>query len=123
MTSEQLRVYLAAAMSSLTVGVLVPLLILFGVAWVIWIVISRAQRDKDFDLSNVLRDEKGKESSDRLTTLACFAVTSWVMAVVVFALPNLVVEVFAIYMTGWGGTSAAKEYFKRKWPDQSVPPS
>jgi hypothetical protein len=116
MNHDQAQTYLAALASSLTIGVIIPLLILLGLAGAIWLLISKAQTDPNFDVANVLRDENGKESSERLLTFACFAVTSWVMAVAVFALPNLLIEIYITYSALWGGTAAAKEIVKRKWP-------
>jgi hypothetical protein len=116
MAGEQLQVYLTALASSLTVGVVIPLFILLGIAAAIWWLIAKAQEADGFDISDVLRDESGKISSERLLTFSCFGVSSWVMAVIVFALPNLVVEAYAIYMGFWSATATAKEFAKRKWP-------
>ena len=118
MSGEQLKTYLAALASSLTIGVIILLSILVCMAIAIWMLISRAQNDPSFDISNVLRDESGKESSERLITFACFAVSSWVLAVAVFALPNLLTEIFITYCVLWGGTAATKEVAKRKWPEK-----
>lgn len=120
MSGEQFHQYLLALSSSLTVGVVLPLFILLGIAAAIWWLIARAQKDEDFDISDVLRDEKGKISSERLLTFSCFGVSSWVLAVIVFAHPNLVVESYAIYMGFWSATATAKEFAKRKWPTQEV---
>ena len=118
MSSEQLHTYLAALASSLTIGVIIPLMILLGLALAIWMLIARAQKDPNFDIANILRDENGKESSERVVMFGCFAVTSWVMAVAVFALPNLLTEIYITYTALWGGTATAKELVKRKWPQE-----
>ena len=119
MNAEQFSTYLAALASSLTIGVIIPLSILITLAIAVWMLIARAQRDPNFDIANVLRDENGKESSERMITFGCFAVTSWVMAVAVFALPNLLTEIYITYTALWGGTATAKEIARRKWPGKA----
>jgi len=108
MSGEQLQIYLAAAMSSLTVGVIVPLLILFGIAVCLWVLVARAQKDATFSIQNALRDENGKESASRLIMFGCFAVSSWSLSVIVFALPAHVIDALFYYLLFWSGTDVAK---------------
>ena len=121
MNTAQIQTYLAALASSLTIGVIIPLLILLGIVGAIWLLITKAQRDPAFDIANILRDEAGKESSERVIMFGCFAVSSWVMAVAVFALPNLLTEIYITYTALWGGTVVAKDVAKRKWPSKDQP--
>ena len=113
MTGDQLHTYLAALASSVTIGVLVPLLILVGIALAFWLLVSRAQRDPAFDISNVLRDETGKESATRVVTFGAFAVTSWVLAVVTFAHPDKITEAMLYYLIFWSGAPIVVKFAER----------
>lgn len=115
MTGDALQTYLAALASSLTIGVLVPLLILGLAVWLVWVLIARAQRDPGFNIADVLRDEHGKVSSERLLMFASWAASTWVLSVVVFAIPANVVEAYAIYLGVWGGVGAVKHFANRKY--------
>jgi hypothetical protein len=116
--------YFEALLSSLTISVIIPLLILGLAVWLIWTLLARAQSDADFNISDVLRDETNKVSSDRLLLFASWAVSSWVLAVVVFAMPNVLVEAYVTYLGVWGATSGAKSFFRHKYgvPDGAPTP-
>jgi hypothetical protein len=114
MNTDQVKTYLAALASSLTIGVLIPILILLLITAMIWLLISRAQRDPGFDIANTLRDEAGKESSVRVLTFGAFAVTSWGYAVSAFALPQYFSDVTLYYLAFWSGSPVALELAK-KW--------
>lgn len=107
MNSEQLETYLVALTSSVTIGIIIPILILLGITSAIWMLISRAQKDPEFDIANTLRDEAGKESATKVLTFGAFAVTSWGLAVVVFALPQYFEQAFFWYLFFWSGTQVA----------------
>jgi hypothetical protein len=114
MNAEQLKTYLVALTGSVTIGVLIPLLILVGITAMIWFLISRAQKDPDFDIANTLRDEAGKESATRVLTFGAFAVTSWGYAVSAFALPQYFSEVTLYYLAFWSGSPVALK-LAEKW--------
>lgn len=112
MNGEELRTYLVALTSSVTIGVIVPLLILAGITAAIWWFLVLVQRRDDFDLAETLRETKddgtaGKVSQSRLLGFGAFAVSSWGLAVVLFALPQYTVEVFATYLLFWSGQRPA----------------
>ena len=115
MTGEALQTYLTALASSLTIGVIIPLLILGLMVAAAWRLLSRAQADPHFNISDVLLDDGGKVSSERLLLLATWGSTTWVLSVVVFALPQHVVEVLITYMGVWGTNNAAKAFFRHKY--------
>jgi hypothetical protein len=119
--TDQLQTYLTALASSLTVGVVIPITILVGIVFAIYLLIARAQQDPEFNIQNVLKDENGKESFERILGFGCFAASTWVLAVVVFALPNVLTEAYITYLAAWGGTSTVKEIARRKWPTKDQP--
>lgn len=114
MNAEQLRTYLVALTSSVTIGVIIPILILLGITAMIWVLISRAQSKDGFDISNTLRDENGKESAARILSFGAFAVSSWSLAVTVFALPQYFIEAMLYYLVFWSGAPVVVR-FAEKW--------
>lgn len=114
MTTEQLQTYLATLASSVTIGVIIPILILLGITAMIWVLISRAQNKDGFDISNTLKDENGKESSSRILSFGAFAVSSWSLAVTVFALPQYFIDAMLYYLVFWSGAPVVVE-FAKKW--------
>ena len=117
-----LDTYLAALLSSLTIGVIIPLLILGLVVWVMWALLSRAQSRPGFEISEVFLDETGKVSSERVLMFLSWAVSTWVLAVVIFALPQHVIEAYVTYLGVWGTTGAAKSFFRHKYGAVALPP-
>ena len=117
MSPEQQKTYTEALMASLTINVLVPLVILLIIAVCVWVLFARAQANANFHIENVLRDQDGKESAARVIMFGCFAITSWVLAVMVFALPNHVLDALFYYLLFWSGTDVAKDLIQ-KWNGQ-----
>ena len=114
---EQATTYLSALASSLTVGVLIPLLILGLMVFGIWMLLSRAQNDPEFDIAQILRDsDTNKVSMTQTLKMGAFASSTFVLVVVVFALPNLLLEIFIAYLGTWGLTTMGSQFIARKWP-------
>lgn len=122
MTDSALQTYLTALISSLTIGVIIPLLILGLVVWVMWALLSRAQSQAGFEISEVFLDETGKVSSERLLMFLSWAASTWVLAVVIFALPQHVIEAYVTYLGVWGITGTGKAYFRHKYGAVALPP-
>lgn len=124
MTTEQATGYLQALAASLTIGVIVPLLILGLMVVAAWVLLSRANRDPTFNVVDVFRDENQKVSSERVLLFATWGSSTWALAVVIFAMPQHTVDVMLIYMGAWGTNNAAKAFFRSKYPapDQKEPP-
>jgi len=120
-TGDALQTYLTALASSLTIGVLIPLLILAIVVYAGWRLLDSAQKDEDFEIRDMLRDDAGKVSSERMLLFATWGASTWVLSVVVFALPNLVIEAYVTYLGVWGTTGAAKSFFAHKYKDKETP--
>lgn len=114
MNTEQLQTYLATLASSVTIGVIIPILILMGITAMIWVLISRAQKDESFDIANTLRDEAGKESAARILSFGAFAVSSWALAVTVFSLTQYFIEAMLYYLVFWSGAQVVVK-FAEKW--------
>ena len=117
MTSTEVQTYITALASSLTVGVAIPLLILGLMVFAIWMLLGRAQADPDFDIAQILRDvDTNKVSMTQTLKLGSFAASTFVLVVVVFALPNLLLETFIAYLGTWGLTTMGTQFINRKWP-------
>ncbi len=115
MNTEHATNYLQALAASLTIGVIIPLVILIVMVSLGWVLIGRAQANESFEVSDCLRDENGKVASEQILLMATWAFSSWVLSVVVFALPAHVIEAYVAYLGVWGTTSAAKAFFAHKY--------
>lgn len=103
MNAEQHSNYLAALLSSLTINVLIPGVMLCGLVimflWVLW----RAQAADDFDVSQFLRAEDGRLSSVRLFAFVALAVSTWVIATDTIN-ARLSHDNFLAYLVTWSGS-------------------
>lgn len=112
MTGDQLLIYITQGLS---IPVLIPLLILVGISVSMWVVLGRAQNRNDFFAHRMLIDPvTGFESSEKLISFGCFAVTSWALAVIMFAHKEHIINAMITYMAFWSGTSIAKDIVA-KW--------
>ena len=112
MTWEQIAIYFLHVFS---IPVLIPLLILVGISVTMWVVLGRAQGRDDFFAHRMLIDPAtGFESSEKMISFGCFAVTSWALAVIMFAHKEYIIEAMVTYLAFWSGTSIAKDIVA-KW--------
>jgi hypothetical protein len=117
-SAEQLHAYLAALTSSLTVGVAIPLLILALLVFAVWRLLVKAQADANFDIAEILRDDvTQKVSMTQVLKLGSFLATTFILVVVVFALPNLLIESYLSYLGVWSATAGGLEFIKRRYPN------
>lgn len=72
MNIEQFSTYLQALAASFTVGVIIPLVILFAMMFFIWRMLSTAQRNHEFRIHEIFCDEAGKASAARFLMLMSF---------------------------------------------------
>lgn len=72
MNAEQAATYLHALLSSVTIGVIIPLVILFAMLFFIWQMIRSAQRNHEFKIHQVFCDENGKASAARFLMIMAF---------------------------------------------------
>jgi hypothetical protein len=80
-----------------------------------WVVLGRAQAGNAFFAHRMLIDPAtGFESSEKMISFGCFALTSWALAVIMFAHKELIIDAMLIYMAFWSGTSIAKDIVA-KW--------
>jgi hypothetical protein len=107
--------YFEALLSSLTVGVVMPLLIMGLAVALMWILIARAQKDPNFNIAEVLLDEQNKASSERILTIGTWVVSSATLTIIIFALPNVVVEAYVTYLGFWCATASGKAFMKHKY--------
>ena len=117
MTGEVLHTYLAALASSLTIGVIVPLLILAIVLRILRNLLLKAQASEGFDIAQVLKDDDGKVSSIRFLSFLAFAISTWALAVVMFAHPDHIDSAFLAYLIVWSASRPALE-LAQKWNGQ-----
>lgn len=123
MNTEQAATYAQALLASVTIGVIVPLSMLVCLALAIWVLVARAARTDGFRLADMLVDENAKASSGRLIAFGTWAISSWALAVVVFSLPNLLIEALVVYLIFWSGGPVALAIAKAKWGSASPPPA
>ena len=122
MKDDAVRTYLVALASSLTIGVIIPLLILGLMVLGAWVMLARANRDPDFNIADVFKGDTGKVSSERTILIATWGASTWALAVVLFAHPSLIEVVFGVYMGAWAVNNAAKYVAARKY-EAATPPA
>jgi hypothetical protein len=115
---QDLTAYGAALLSSVTIRVLIPLLILFVLLGIAWRLLTLAQRKAGFNIEQMFTDEQGKASAARFLAMMAFAISSWALAVQVFA-ATLTPELFFYYLAAWSGALVFTK-FADKW-DGSLP--
>lgn len=100
----QLTVYAQALIASVTIGVIVPLVILVLMLAGIWRLVILAQRKGDFQVQQVFTDpETGKVTVSRFTILMAFAISTWYLAVDAFA-GQKTPEFFYAYLAAWSNS-------------------
>jgi hypothetical protein len=114
MTPELAGNYLAAVLSTAVVGVLIPLLILFGLFFGLRAMVLGAVAEPGGFFGRMLSDEAGKPSSDRIVKLVAVIITGWMCAVIVFSQPQLTIEAMGLYMVGWGGVDLTKHWLNTR---------
>jgi len=87
----------------------VLVVLLFGFAWSLW----KIQQRDDFDLAEMYRDENGKVSVFRFTSIGTWVVATWyVMQDMMDAVPT--VEMFFAYIAVFSGAKVAEKAIE-KW--------
>lgn len=79
--NSHIQDYVAATLGQLTVQTLIPLGILVVMFAIIYRTLVLAQRDPDFNISEMFKNADGKVSAGNCVILFCFAMTSWYLAV------------------------------------------
>lgn len=94
--------------SDLKVDFPATVLICMAVAlvWVLW----RAQKREDFDLAQMLQDDKGQASSARLAMFVCLGISSWVIMALVWKTGQIDTWVFLGYAGIWSGAKAVDRF-------------
>lgn len=72
MNAEQATSYLQALLASVTIGVIIPIVILLLMLVVIGYTLLRAQRRADFNIAMIFCDENGKASAARFLMIMSF---------------------------------------------------
>jgi hypothetical protein len=109
MTAEQTMTYLQALAASVTIGVILPGLLLMVLLGFAWAVLWKAQQRVDFDIADLLREPDAvgapRVSTWRFCSLMAFSIHSAYFYASLFIKPD--VELFAWYGVLWGGAPAA----------------
>jgi hypothetical protein len=107
MTPEQTSEFLISLLTSVTIGVIFPAIMLLAmVGMFIW-VLNKAQIREDFDASQFLRDENGKLSSLRLFAFVCLCTHTWVIAVETMS-SRITENQMIIYAATWSSSLILK---------------
>ena len=83
------------------------LILLFMLASGLWVV-RQAQKRKDFDFADMLKDETGKPSALRLGIFVCMFITSWVMMYLTID-KTMAPMYFVWYLLIWSGAKVAEK--------------
>jgi hypothetical protein len=118
MDNAQIANYTAALLSSVTIRVIIPLVILAVLLAIAWRLLTLAQRKDGFAIEMMLTDETSKPSAARFLALMAFAISSWYLAARVFSGTPDPVEYF-YYLCAWSGALVFTK-FADKW-DGSLP--
>lgn len=95
----------SALLAAFTFKEFFPAFVLLVLLCLIPYILGRAQRVPGFDLSNMLKDENGKESSLRLAIVVALAITSWVVVYQTMA-GTLTDQGLLTYSLTWSGSLA-----------------
>lgn len=106
MNEAQASTYFAALLSSVTIGVIIPLLSLVALMVLFIALLIKAQAKKDFNIERMFMDEEGRVSLFRVLSAFAFAFHSWVLMVAVLNKPDLNSDLFMWYGFTWAGTPA-----------------
>jgi hypothetical protein len=104
-TAQDAVPYAEALLASVTIGVILPALLLFVLMGVIWRLVTLAQRKDGFNFETVFTDDTGKVSTWRVAALFAFCIHSAYFYATLFKVPDL--QFFLYYGLIWGGTPAA----------------
>lgn len=105
MNTEQARSYLEALVASVTIGVILPALLLVVLLSFVGFILWRAQGRQDFDIADLLKDDTNKISTWRFVALMAFALHSAYFYATLFNKPDP--EMFLWFAVIWGGTPAS----------------
>jgi hypothetical protein len=99
--------YLQALIASVTIGIVIPGLMLgIMISLFIWVLFS-AQKKGNFDASQFLRDDEGVLSSVRLFAFIAVSVHTWVIAVETMA-SRITPDQMMIYAITWSSSLVLK---------------
>lgn len=91
----------------------VPTALLFVLLLFAFTIMLKAQKRKDFDWADMLKDDDGKVSSTRMFSFICLAVTSWIVAYLTIS-DKLTEQYYWYYLVIWSGTAVALKMID-KW--------
>lgn len=109
MNAQEATNYLQALMASVTIGVILPAVLLVSLLGFACLVLCRAQKRPDFDIADLLREPDAvgtmRVSTWRFCSLMAFAIHSAYLYASLFHKPDA--ELFIWYGFLWGGAPAA----------------
>jgi hypothetical protein len=98
------------------VGVVVPLLVFAALSGCFWFLLSKAQRDPNFDISQVFREDGGKVSMSQVLKGGGFVFHTMATIIVIATIPADALLATVAYGGTWGPVGVAMELVRRKWP-------
>lgn len=116
MTEAQFAEYLQALLGSVFTRVVMPTMLMVIAVVSVWVLLARANKNPKFNLYEVLLDERGKVSSQRVTMLGAFVVSSWALCVVTLNSPDLFAAAYIAFLGTWGAVGAATAIYRHKYP-------
>lgn len=109
MNAEQAATYAQALLATVTIGVILPALLLVVLLGFAGFVLWRAQSRADFDIADLIREQQAdgtyRVSTWRFCSLMAFAIHSAYFYASLFSKPDP--ELFWAYGLLWGGAPAA----------------
>jgi hypothetical protein len=87
----------------------VLLFLLAGLGLMLW----KAQRTGKLDLSNMFKDDAGKESGLRFAILGSWVISSWGLMALVVSKSEYVVPAYICYLLFWSGAPIAAKLIER----------
>jgi hypothetical protein len=116
MNTEQLTSYFQALIASVTVGVIIPMVILFAMMFFIWRMLTTAQRNHEFRIHEIFCDEERKASAARFIMLMAFGYSCYYLTTRLLAGNPDRTEFFA-FLAAWSSSLTLLK-LAEKWDGQ-----
>ncbi len=113
MNAEQATSYLQALLASVTIGVIIPLIILVIMLSIVGYTLLLAQRRDDFDIAQIFCDETKRPTTARFIMLLAFGYSCYYLTSKLLAGRTDSVEFFA-FLAAWSSSLAILK-LAEKW--------
>lgn len=113
MNAEQASSYLQALLASVTIGVIIPMVILLLMLSIIGYTLILAQRRADFDIAQIFCDETGRPTTARFIMLLAFGYSCYYLTAKLLGSRTDPLEFFA-FLAAWSSSLAILK-LAEKW--------